>query len=94
MVELIFSAVSAVAALAAAWLWWKASVVSVPAPPDTHGVGSLLGGYLISMVDGKRIDLHGTLSKQSLWNTRAATAAMIAALATGIAMSANIIGEL
>jgi len=89
MIDQIFTWLTAVASLAAAGLWWKASVVSVPAPPETHGVGALLGGYLISLIKGKRVDLHATLEAQSKWNAYAAQAATLAAVFGAIALLAK-----
>src|SRR5258708_4980473 len=77
---------SAIAAICAAYLWWRASTATVPAPPGTHGVGALLGGYLISMSKGARIDLHATMELQSNYNARAAIAAGIASLLTAGAL--------
>ncbi|WP_163005955.1 hypothetical protein [Methylobacterium brachiatum] len=76
-------------ALGAAWLWYKASVASVPAPPETSGVGALFGGYLISKVDDKRIDLHATLDIQSRMNAKAALAATASAILTAISLAAK-----
>jgi len=72
-----------VSAMIAALAWFKASIVSVDAPKDTHGVGALLGGYLISEINGKRIDLHKTLELQSKWNARAALAAFVSGASAG-----------
>lgn len=78
-------------ALLAAVFWAKASRAYVPAPEDTSGVGALLGGYLISEVNGKRIDLHKTLELQSKWNAYGAVAAAAAAVFSGLPPLANFI---
>jgi hypothetical protein len=89
MIEQLFTWLSAVSALVAGFLWWKASTVSFPAPPETAGVGCLMGGYLISEIDGKRIDLHATLEAQSKWNSYAAKAATLAAVFGAFALLAK-----
>lgn len=89
MYETILTWASAAAALVAAILWVLASRATVPAPPETQGVGALMGGYLISMVNGKRIDLHATLDLQSKWNAKAACAAALSAFLTGLALVAK-----
>lgn len=76
-------------AVVAAWLWFKASTISVPAPPHTRGVGGLMGGYLVSEVNGKRIDLHKTLELQSEKNAQAAIAATVSAILTAISLLAK-----
>lgn len=80
----LFSWVAAIFAMIAALLWMKASTVSVDAPKDSHGVGALLGGLLVSEINGKRIDLHKTLEQQSRWNSNAALAAFVSASSTGV----------
>jgi hypothetical protein len=80
VLEQVFTGLSAVSALVAAVLWIVASRAEVPAPPGTAGVGGLVGGYLIGLnAKGQRIDLVATPAKQSLWNSRAASAAAITA---------------
>ncbi|MCS3741980.1 hypothetical protein FHX16_003972 [Rhizobium sp. BK661] len=84
--------IAALAGLLAALFWYRAAIAEVPAPKDTAGVGALLGGWLISLSKGKRIDLHKTLELQARWNTRAATAACIGALATAASWTAAAFG--
>jgi hypothetical protein len=87
MIAHIWPILAAIAATAAAILWWISATISEPAPPETAGVGALLGGYLISLDrNGKRIDLHKTLEKQSYWSARAAIAAGASALLGAIAV--------
>ena len=80
---------SAIAAIVSAYFWWRASRAAVPVPPGTHGVGALTGGYLISISNGVRIDLHATLELQSKYNKWAALAAGIASLMAAVALGAQ-----
>lgn len=86
MLEGAFTWLAALSAVGASFLWWHASRVMVPAPKETQGVGALLGGHLISVLDGKRIDLHATLDLQSKWNARAAKSAALSAIFTGFSL--------
>lgn len=93
MVQEIFQWLSAITAIGSAVLWVKSSVVSVPAPPETTGVGALIGGYVIGEIDGKRVDLPGTLNLQSKWNSRAALATAAATIFAGIALVPSLLIE-
>lgn len=94
MFEQVFTGLGAIAALIAAVLWIVASRAEVPPPPETSGVGGLIGGYLIGLnPEGKRIDLIGTTAKQSLWNSRAALALTVTAFFSFCATSAHILGK-
>jgi hypothetical protein len=87
MIPHLWPILAALAAVAAAILWWISATVSEPAPPETAGVGALLGGYLISLDrKGNRIDLHKTLEKQSRWSAWAAIAAGVAAALSAVAV--------
>ena len=70
----------ALSAVAAGIFWVKAARARVDAPEGTHGVGSLLGGYLVSQDAKGRYDLHKTLEKQAKWNAWAAYAATVGAI--------------
>jgi hypothetical protein len=75
------SATSVIAGL----LWTKATEAKALSS-DTSGWGALIGGMVV--VPGpknERLDLVGTLKKQSLWNAWAARATAVAAVLTGIA---------
>ena len=87
MYQEIFQWTSVGAAVLSAALWVKASVASVPAPPETQGEGALIGGYVIGRVGGKRVDLIATPSEQAKWNARAAMASAFAALSAAIALA-------
>jgi hypothetical protein len=92
VLEQIFTGLSALAALISAVLWFIASHAEVPAPPETSGVGGLVGGYLIGLnTKGQRINLVATPAKQSLWNSRAARAAGISAILLVCGQAAHII---
>jgi hypothetical protein len=87
MIPHLWPILAAVVAAAAAVLWWISATTSEPAPPDTAGVGALMGGYLISLDrNGRRIDLHKTLEKQSYWSARAAFAAGVSAVLGAVAV--------
>lgn len=90
---MFLSWIAAIGGLVAAWLWWKGTRVEVPAPPETDGVGALMGGYLISVnAKGERYDLHETLKQQSKWNGRAARASAIVAVIAGVGWIAGAYG--
>ncbi|WP_438277669.1 hypothetical protein [Nitrobacter sp.] len=73
--------VTAFNAGAAAVMWIYSARVTVPAPPETAGQGALMGGYLVTKLsNGRRIDLHATLERQSTWSGRAALAAAASAI--------------
>jgi phosphate/sulfate permease len=94
MWELRFTVLGVIAALITAALWIVASLAEVPAPPETSGVGGLVGGYLIGLnPKGKRIELTGTIAKQSLWNSRAAFASAITAVFGACAAVAHILSS-
>jgi hypothetical protein len=94
MLEQVFTGLGAVGALIAAVLWIVASRAEVPAPPETSGIGGLVGGYLIGLNSkGKRIDLIRTPAKQSLWNSRAALAATVTAMFSFCAALAHMLGK-
>ncbi len=76
----IISILIIITAAISAYCWLKATRTDVPAPEETHGVGAMPGGYLISRNQkGERIDLHDTLNLQSKWNRLGATWACAAA---------------
>jgi hypothetical protein len=84
----ILGVASGVAALVAAFFWAGSTLVEVPAPAETGGVGALLGGWLIALnTKGNRIDLPATLQRQSKWNKWAAWAAAASAI-LGVAAAA------
>lgn len=83
---------SAFFGLLAALFWYWSAKAKVLAPPDTAGVGSLLGGYVISKIGDERIDLHATLEEQSTWNSRAAAMACLGALTTAASWTAQAYG--
>jgi hypothetical protein len=70
---------AAISAVAAGVFWIKSARARVDAPDGTHGVGALLGGYLVSQDSKGRYDLHRTLEKQAKWNALAAYAATVGA---------------
>ena len=71
---------AAISAFLAAVFWVMAARAREDAPPETAGVGALLGGYLVSRDAKGRYDLHRTLEKQSRWNSCAAWSAAVAAV--------------
>lgn len=73
---MIFEALTAVAALVAAIMWWQSSKVSVPAALSSEEDASEIHDASIEL-DGT--DYFETVRLQSLWNRRAAVAAMLAA---------------
>jgi len=89
-IETVCTVIGAVTAVLAAYFWLRATLVKVPAPKDTGGVGALIGGYLISVDEaGNRYDLHKTLENQAKWNIYAASAAALSALAVGASLIAK-----
>lgn len=90
MYGIVFSCLSAIAGAVSAILWVIASRAEVAAPEDSYGVGALLGGYLIGKNSkGDRIDLIETAQQQSVWNSRAASAAAAASIFAVLALIAN-----
>ena len=87
LVEITLQGVSAIAAILAAFLWWKASSAYVPAAPREDGsVGITMDGGVTFFVGTKRARLFETLQVQSKWNSRGAIAATVAASAQGLAI--------
>jgi hypothetical protein len=65
--QAIFTWAAALSSIIAVALWITSTMVREPAPKETAGVGALLGGYLIVRDGrGRRLDLPGTLQRQSL----------------------------
>ena len=83
----IANGVSAVAAFTAAFLWWKASRVSVP--PEQHGS---LPQLTITALDGTRMNPFATALESSRLNARAAIAAAVAALFQAVALLLTMAG--
>ncbi len=80
MWNLIFTALSALIAFLSGYFWVRTALAEVPAPPETTGVGSPMGGYLITKnAKGERIDMHATYVEQAKWNSRAAISSACAA---------------
>ncbi len=71
---------AALFALAAAFLWLKASTARVPPDPND------MGAQIIVNEGEEESDFIRTVQEQSLWNKRAATAACTSAFFQGIAL--------
>ena len=70
------------ATLAAAVFWAKAARVKVNTSPKSTASGVLASGSVIVENKEGRYLLFETLEKQALWNQRAASAAVVAAILT------------
>lgn len=79
----LLTALAALAAIVAAFLWYKASAAEVPHDPDRSGDKSAVVLYN----DDHRWDLIRTAELQTKWNKRAALAASLAALLQAISLA-------
>ncbi|AOB29959.1 hypothetical protein AKI39_03555 [Bordetella sp. H567] len=79
---------SALIALIAAYLWWKACVVSVPASQQKQGEhAQMWGGIMVGGPNGQSYDVIGTLIAQGRWNKLAALATGVAAALQAVALA-------
>jgi hypothetical protein len=76
---------TAIAALVAACLWWRAASSCVQASPASASEHGRVAEAMLS-VDGD--DFIATIKLQSLWNKRAAIAATVAAFLQSLAAAA------
>ena len=91
MFNIGFTVISALIAFLSGYFWVRAAIAEVPAPENTSGVGSLMGGYLITKnAKGERVDLHGTYIEVAKWNGRAAISSACAAAFAILAEGAQI----
>ncbi|MFP3386381.1 hypothetical protein, partial [Tritonibacter sp. SIMBA_163] len=81
--------VSVLLGVVAALYWYRSSIAEVDAPAGSGGVGALLGGDLVALSKGKRIDLVKSLQLQSRYNGVAAIAACMASVAQIVAWTAT-----
>lgn len=77
----ILNIVSAVAAMVAAGLWFRSTLVkvSLSEKPDENG-------WISASITSEGADVIATAKRQNLWNRYAAFAASVAALAQGISL--------
>ncbi|MES0160404.1 MULTISPECIES: hypothetical protein [unclassified Mesorhizobium] len=92
LVETLATWAAAASACVSAWYWLRASRESVPAPANTAGMGALFGGYIITRIDGERVDFHATFALQSRLNSNAARTAASTAGFTAISLVAKALG--
>lgn len=79
-VHSLLSWASVVASVVTAGLW-VAATQAKELSVGTSGWGALVGGMVVvEGPHGERLDLVGTMRKQSSWNARAAWASAVAAL--------------
>lgn len=85
--ETALQVLSALAAFAAAYSWWKSTVVFFPAPERLeNALGVTVDGGVSVLIKGHRAALYETLELQSKWNARGAIWAAAAAGAQGSAL--------
>jgi hypothetical protein len=82
LICLILNFGAALAALAAAFLWYRSAAVTIPFKdaPDASGM------YRAAIVIDGNVDFIDTAQAQTMWSKRAASAAAIAAALQGMAL--------
>jgi hypothetical protein len=80
-IKVVLNIISAIAAILAAFLWFKSTLVKIP-PSENPGEDGLIDASITS--EGS--DVIATGKRQKLWNRYAALAASAAALAQGISL--------
>ncbi|MGH8443873.1 MAG: hypothetical protein ACREVL_01345 [Solimonas sp.] len=83
----IFTWLSAVFALAAGFLWWKSSTAKVKAGKRPNNPDGFQTANIYIGSGNDEYELVETLTRQGMWNRRAAQAASAAAIFQAIALS-------
>lgn len=91
MLTIACNSVSAVAALVAAYLWWKASRLTVSPDRRPNADGSYSASITYTDDSGREVDPFETAIQNGRLNAKAAMAAAIAALAQGAGLAFSLL---